>query len=185
MQEENANVLDVLVKAFEASKSKTVDLVVEHEELRGVTPEMFQWWGVNINDSTRYRMWCPEDHISFEWEVPPSEGQRVAPLQHAEEKIGEFLASVLRIRYEDPNSLSIPTIYRHFVGGSILSPDDKPIAWICHKFEETPNGMKMRSTFRFPAKTPQRFLDAMHKHCKTEMGHLPEFLPELYKQNVG
>ena len=185
MQEENANVLDVLVKAFEASKGKTVDLVVEHGELRGVTPEMFQWWGVNINDSIRYRMWCPEDHISFEWEVPPSEDRRVAPIQRAEEKIGEFPASVLRLRRESPHSLPIPTIYGHFRGSGILGPDDKPIAWVCHEFEETPNGIKVRSTFRFPAKTPQRFLDAMRKHSKTEMGHLPEFLPELYRQNVG
>lgn len=184
MQEENANVLDVLIKAFEESKGETVDLIVEHEELRGVTLEMFQWWGANVNNSNRYRMWCPEDHISFEWVVPPDEGRRVGSIQHAEEKIGEFPASVLRIRGEDPNSLSIPKLHRNFRGSSILGLDDKPIAWIFHEYEETSNGIKMRSTFRFPAKIPQRFLDAMRKHCKTEMGHLLEFLPDLYRQNV-
>ena len=184
MQKE-ASVLDVLIKAFQESKGETVDLVIDHEELRGIKPEMFYWWGVNINDSDRYRKWCPEDHISFKWEIPPSEDLSVAPIQHAEEKIGPFPASVLRIRYEDPASLPIPTTYSHCGAASTLGPDGKPILWICHEFEETPNGIKMRSTFRLPAKIPQRFLDAMRKHCITEMGHLPEFLPELYKHNLS
>ena len=186
MGEQLPSVMDVLVKAYEESNGETVDLIVEHGELRGVTPEMFEWWGANINDSSRYRNWYPEDHISFKWEIPPSKGQVAASMLHAEEKIGEFPASVLHIRFEDPDSLSIPTIYRHCDGGScILGPDRKAIAWLCHEYEETPDGIKMRSTFRFPAKTPQRFLDAMRKHCKGEMGRLPEFLPELYRQNVG
>lgn len=184
MKEKLPKVLDVLMKAFEESNGETVDLVVDHEELRGVTPQMFQWWGVNVNDSSRYQMWCPGDHLSFEWEVPPSKSSGVASIRRIAENIGEFPASVLRLRREDPHSLPFSTTYKHFRGSSILSPDDKPIACLCHEFEETPNGMKMRSTFRFPAKTPQRFLDAMRDHCKREMGHLPEFLPELYGQNT-
>jgi len=171
MAEKLPTVMEVLLKAFIESKGETVDLVIEHPELPGLTLEMLQWWGVNRNDSS-YRMWCPEDHISFEWEVPPSKGQRAGAIEHAEEKISEFPASVLRIRHGEER-------------GSILGPGDEPIAWILHERQETPNGIKMRSTFTFPAKTPQRFLDAMRKHCLAEMGHLPEFLPSLYRLNVG
>ena len=186
MPRKNMPVLDLLVKAFKESKGETVDLVIEYDEIRGVTLEMLQWWERNhFKDTNDYRMWYPEDHISLEWEVPPSEGSRIRAIEHAEEKIGEFPASVLRIRGEDPSLLPISHKYNDFGLGSILGPDNKPIAWICHERKETPTGLKMRSIFRFPAKAPERFLDAMRKHCKGEMGHYAEFLPALYRQECG
>lgn len=178
-------VMQVILRAFTKSNGKTVDLVVEHNELRGITPEMYQWWGSNINDTNRYRMWCPEDHVSFEWEIPPSKAGSIGAIQRAEEKIGKFPASVLRIRREDPDSLGIPRKYAIYRVSAILGTNDEAVSWVSHEFEKSANGMKMRSTFRFPAKIPARFLKAMHKHCRTEMGHLPEFLPKIYRQNVG
>ncbi len=168
MPEKLPTVMEVLLAAYIESKGETVDLVIEHPELAGLTLDMLKWWGVNRNDS-RYKMWCPEDHISFEWEVPPSKGQDAGAIERAEEKIGEFPASVLRIKR----------------GVGILGPGDQPIAKIRHDSVETPKGIKMRSTFTFPAKTPKRFLDAMRKHCLMEMGHFPEFLPSLYRLDVG
>jgi hypothetical protein len=185
MQKEHPSVLEVIVRAFETSKGKTVDVVIEHEELPGVTLEMCQWWGANINDSTRYRMWHPEDHISFEWEVPPSEDPNVKSIERVEEGFGEFSPSVLRIRHEDPKILDIPTVYEVVVGGCQLGPGDKPISWMCHEFKDTPKGLKVRSTFRLPADIPQQFIDALRRHSKEENERLAEFLPELYKQNVG
>jgi hypothetical protein len=44
-----------------------MDLVVRHE-LRGVTPEMIDWWWDNIDTTERYRMWHPDSHLTFEWE---------------------------------------------------------------------------------------------------------------------
>ena len=175
-------VIQVILEAFTKSKGKTVDLVVEHDELIGITPEMYQWWGSSINDSERYRMWCPEDHISFSWEVPPSKAGSTGAIQMAEEKIGEFPASVLRIRREDQDSLGIPRKYTTYRVSAFLGPDNITVAWVSHEFESGANGMKMLSTFRFPAKVPAQFLKAMHKHCRTEMGHLPEFLPKLYRE---
>ena len=166
MPEKLPSVMEVLLKAFTESNGKTVNLGIEHPELPGLTLEMLRWWSINRND-LRYKMWCPEDHISFKWEVPPSEGQDAGAIERAEEKIGEFPASVLRIQH----------------GRGILGPNDETIARIHHESTETPNGIIMRSTFTFPAKTPKRFLDAMRKHCLAEMGHLPEFLPSLYRAN--
>jgi hypothetical protein len=185
MQKENPSVLEVMAKAFETSRGKTVDLVVEHEELSGVTLEMCKWWSNNITSSFRYRMWHPHDHISFEWEVPPSEDPNVKSIQRAEEGFGEFPASVLRIRYEDPKTLYIPTVYEIVAGGCLLGPGDKPISWMCHEFKDTPKGLKVRSTFRLPADIPQQFIDALRRHSKEENARLTEFLPELYRQNVG
>jgi hypothetical protein len=95
MQEEEMNAMDLLVKAFEESKGETVDLIVEHDEIRDVTPEMFYWWGQNIRDSTRYRMWCPEDHVSFELETPPTGDLRLGVILRITERISEFPASVM------------------------------------------------------------------------------------------
>jgi len=41
----------------ELLKSETVSLVIEHE-LRGVTPEMLDWWWDNM-DNDNYKLWNP------------------------------------------------------------------------------------------------------------------------------
>jgi hypothetical protein len=168
MTEKLPTVMEVLLKAFVESKGETVDVVIEHPELCGVTSEMLSWWDSFERDIVYYKMWCPEDHVSFEWEVRPGEEGK-GGIGLAEERIGEFPASVLRLRLGDGG-------WTEFIG-----PNEEPIAWLRHDRKKTPNGTKMKSTFRFPARTPLRFLDAMRKHCLTEMGHLPEFLPSLYK----
>jgi hypothetical protein len=53
---------------------------IEHETMRGVTPEMLRWWFENIDATTRwnghdfsgaevpvYRLWHPYDHIAVRW----------------------------------------------------------------------------------------------------------------------
>jgi len=45
----------------ELLKGKTIALVMDHE-LRGVTPEMIDWWWDNV-DNESYKMWQPDDHI--------------------------------------------------------------------------------------------------------------------------
>jgi len=185
MPKENPNILDVLLKAYNESKGKTVDLVVDHEILWGVTGEMFRWWNINITSAERYRLWCPEDHFDYIWEIPPTKQSRVGAIHVATEKFGDYPAAELRIRFEDPNSCPIKRIYEKFGSGSILTPDNKVMTSVCHEFVETPEGIRMRSTFRLPAKTPKRFIAALRQHNISEMGHLPEFLPELYKKETG
>jgi hypothetical protein len=171
MTQDNPSVLDVLGKAFDDSSGKTVDLNVEHEVLRGVSPEMMEWWVVNQEYSDRYRTWYPQDHVSCKWEAPISSGE---PLCVVVESIGEFSASPLRIRPQDPPGWS-----------SISDASDRRVAWIHEELEETADGVKLHSTFRLPAKTPQKFLEAMRRHNIEEMARLPDFLPELYRQAVG
>jgi hypothetical protein len=180
-----ASVMDVLVRAYQESDGKTIDLVIEHGELKDLTLDMMQWWKHNVRDSERYRMWHPEDHVSFEWELPPAPGKSVGAIRRVTEKIGEFPASMLRIRAEDPRLVPVPTVYRDFRWSNILGPGDIPISQICHEYEATRTGIKMRSTFRFPAKTPESFLRAMEKHCREEMGRLAGLLPELYRASGG
>jgi len=184
MQEKDINLKNLADKVLEELKSETVDLVIEHE-LHGVTPEMLDWWWKNMVDSRYYQLWHPKDHISIEWEVPPTKEGNVGAIHIAEERIGEFPARRLRIRVENPASSPIRATYSHVRATSIVGPDDKPVTWITHEYKAEPYGTRMRSTFRLSANTPQQFLDALHQHNKEEMGQFPEFLPELYKQNMG
>ena len=103
------------------------------------------------------------------------------------ESIAEVPASILRIRWEERSAAPISTIYSHVNVGSVLEPgpDDIPHAGVVHEYEATSYGTRMRSTFIFPADTPQQFLDALRKHDIEEMAQFPKFLPELYQQNVG
>lgn len=179
MSKPNDNVLDTLIKAYDESEGKTIDLVVDHEILRGVTGPMFKWWNDNINTKERYKLWCPEEHIDYKWEIPP-EKSHIGAIHIAVEKFGDYPPAGLRIRFDDPRSCPITRIYENFGNGTILSPDNKPLVKVCHEFKETPEGIKMRSTFRLPAKTPKKFIEALRKHNISEMGHFPEFLPGLY-----
>ena len=99
----------IMEQVLKRSKGETIDLVVEHE-LHGVTPEMIDWWWDNINTTERYKLWHPEDHKSFEWEVSPKEGH-VGAIQRVVENIG--IPTTLRIRWEDPSQSPIPIEYSH------------------------------------------------------------------------
>ncbi|MGQ9721899.1 MAG: DAPG hydrolase family protein [Candidatus Jordarchaeum sp.] len=184
MVEEEIDLIEIIRKMIEESNSKTVDLVIEHE-LRDVTPEMIDWWWDHIDNTQRYELWHPEDHVSFKWEVPPSRYGHVGAIQVAVEKIGGPPSIKLRIRWEEPSSAPIPTIYSHVLVASIIDHDDKPLIWFVHEYEAESYGTRMRSTFRFPARMPSPILDAMRKHNKEEMEQFSKFLPKLYKQSVS
>ena len=55
MSEEYPNVLDVIMKAYEESEGKYMDMVVEHGELPGLTIEHLGWWGIHLNNPVNYK----------------------------------------------------------------------------------------------------------------------------------
>ena len=173
---------DVVYK--ELLKGKPVALVMEHE-LRGVTPEMLDWWWDNMDNDT-YKLWNPQDHIALEWQIPPSQVGHAGAIHMACESISDIPASILRIRWEEPSAAPIATIYSHVNVGSALSPgtEDIPLGSAVHEYEGTSYGTRMRSTFTLPALIPEHFLDSLRKHNIAEMGRFPEFLPQLFKQKT-
>jgi len=184
MQEKDTNAKSLEDKFLQELGSKTMDLVIEHE-LHGVTPEMLDWWWKNMVNPEYYRLWHPKDHISIEWEVPPTKEGNIGAIHVAEERIGEIPAQRIRIRVEDPASSPISTTYSHVRATSMIGPDNKPVSWTTHEYKAEPYGTRMRSTFRLSANTPQRFIDALRQHNKEEMGQFPKFLPQLYKKRIG
>jgi hypothetical protein len=163
------------------SKSETVDLVIDHE-LKGVTPEMLDWWWGHIGTTERYKLWHPKDHKSFKWEISPKKGH-VGAIHRVEEEVGG-ISLTLRIRWEDPSSVPVTTTYSHVQAASSLDEKGNVISWLVHEYEAMQNGTRMRTTFRLPAGVPQQFIEGLRKHCHEEMANLPKFLPKLYKENV-
>ena len=163
------------------SNNKTIDLIIEHE-LLGVSPEMIDWWWDHIDNSERYRLWHPENHKSFEWEISPEDLKgHVGAIQRVVETI-EGRPTTLRIRWEDPDSIPIKAEFTNKNAGCVLNNEDKPMSWILHEYHSIPNGTFIRSTFRLPANIPNSFIKHLRKHNIEEIGYFAEFLPKLYEE---
>jgi hypothetical protein len=169
----------------ELLKGKTVSLVMEHE-LRKVAPEMIDWWWDNI-DNYSYKLWHPQDHIALEWQILPVKVGHVGAIHIACESISDVPPHILRIRWEAPESAPISLTYKHVNVGSALGPgpEDTPMSCLVHEYEAASYGTRMRSTFVLPAILPQSFLNNLRKHNLAEMGRLPAFLPQLYKEKTA
>jgi hypothetical protein len=174
----------VMKMTQKGTEQEYVDIVVDIE-LPGVIPEMIDWWFLNMVDPRFYKLWHPWDHVSIEWEVPPTpkmaKNRNIGAIHIAMEKIGGPPVRRLRIMVIDPDTSPIKATYSHRRATCNLGPDDKPVGWILHEYEAAPYGTRMRSTFRWPASMTKKAIEALRKHNKGEMAQLPVFLPELYK----
>ncbi len=174
-------VIDFIVpRMIGFSKKQPMDhlLVVEHE-IRGVTPQMITWWWGNISHTQRYKLWHPQDHISFMWEVPPV-NDHVGTIQIVREKIGG-IPCTLRIRFDDPKGRE--TDYAHILAGSILDHDGAVISRLTHEYGPAAYGTKMRSTFYLPQLLYHILHKGLRKHNVEEMASFSRFLPDLYTSN--
>ncbi len=155
------------------------DAVVEHDELVGVTPEMIDWWWVNMEKG--YPLWEPNDHKSFVWEVPPPVNGYRGAIQIAEEKMGPMTPMKIRIRWDDPDECPIPRSYEHAIVASGIDPEGKVGAMILHEWEKSPRGTRMRSTMRFSGPVPPALPEIWKAHDRAEVSTFPKFLPDLYR----
>jgi succinate dehydrogenase / fumarate reductase, flavoprotein subunit len=170
------------VERYKINPGQTVavpDAVVDHDELVGVTPEMIDWWWVNMEKG--YPLWEPNDHKSFVWEVPPPVGGYLGAIQIAEEKMGPMPPIKIRIRWDDPASCPIPRIYEHAIVASGINPEGQVQAMILHEYEKSPRGTSMRSTMRFLGPVPPGLSEIWKLHDRSEVATFPGFLPDLYR----
>ncbi len=155
------------------------DAVVEHDELIGVTPEMIDWWWVNMEKG--YPLWEPNDHKSFVWEVPPPVGGYLGAIQIAEEKMGPMPPMKIRIRWDDPDGCPIPRTFEHAIVASGINAEGEVQAMILHEYEKSPRGTRMRSTMRFLGPVPPNLPEIWKRHDRAEVSTFPSFLPDLYR----
>ena len=161
------------------AQASAPDAVVEHDEIAGVTPEMIDWWWVNMEKG--YPLWEPNDHKSFVWEVPPPVGGYLGAIQIVEEKMGPSPWMKIRIRWDDPEQCPIPRIYEHAIVATGVNPEGEVQAMILHEWEASPRGTRMRSTMRFLRNVPPELPEIWKKHDRSEVSTFPTFLPDLYR----
>ena len=175
------DVVETLITAAKESKGETIDIVFEHE-LPGITEEMYEWWGQNMNETRLYKMWHP-DHISFE--VEETGNPEYPFIAHPTEMIGKYGPSTMSFTGVPQSKFPFQPKYKNYGVGSHYSEDGLLLSYMYSEYEDGPNGLKVRSVHRWPAKTPQDLVDALVKHCTEEMNNFPKFLPELCKKEGG
>lgn len=166
--------------------------VIVNQEILGITPDMLDWWWDNINATSRYRGWHPTAHVSFSWQVPPSQpdrlGYSVGAVQLVREYIGPY-ANNLLITWLDPSEAEGKVEYEHWI---VAKTDLKELSGILpqrliHEYQmnETGDGIVMRSTFTVPIFFDwimPGFSKSLGEHAIQEMHFLPNFLPAMFKQ---
>ncbi len=120
--------------------------VVDHV-IPGVTPEMIDWWWVNMEKG--YELWCPDEHKGFTWEVKPPLGGHIGAIQIAKESIDYGPVMDLRIEWVDPNLGTQEQkdfwTYEHLLTAGGGPPGMPKGVMLSHQWEAIPGGCKMRS----------------------------------------
>ena len=123
-------------------------IVVDHM-IPGVTPEMLDWWWVNMEKG--YELWCPDEHKGFRWEIKPPLGGHIGAVQIATESIDYSPVRDIRIEWVDPNLGTQEQkdfwTYEHLLTASAIGaqPGTRPRVELSHQWEAIPGGCKMRS----------------------------------------
>jgi hypothetical protein len=173
------------------------ELIIRHQELETVTPEMLLWWFHHLEETMewhgavvpRYHVWHPIDHIHFSVERRAPDGS-VGPgaKWHIVEAFGGNLDFLLD---ERPNVVRLDTGGITLVGRAL----GQTLLRLEHSFTPTPLGTRYKTLMRVGlssaflrpisrALLQRRFSDAKAeawlKHNIEEVGNLSHFLPKLY-----
>ncbi len=155
--------------------------IIANHEIQGVTPEMIDWWWDHIDNTERYKLWHPTDHVSFEWLVSPATNGHVGAIQLVQEYFNGIPENppTLQIRWED--ATGVDAEYSHVL---LATGIGEPPARLMHEYEATPFGSRMRSHFHLPAETPEFIIKSLYEHNKQEMANFATFLPDLYQSST-
>jgi hypothetical protein len=164
------------------------------QEIKGITPEMLNWWWDHIGNTERYRLWQPQDHVSFEWTKAPTQLDShydVGAQQKVKEYVGK-IAFTLDITGADPLAIAPPVSIidpGYFYARTNLSllsgilPDNSLVhQW---KANATGDGVLLTSHFvniGLVRILSSSFFEDLGSHALREFQMLPYFLPRLYKR---
>lgn len=176
-------------------------LTIEHETVRGVTPEMLDWWFRHIGGDmevdgrsySRYRVWHPLDHI--DWQLVEGDPARVGVgakfriVEAFDRNPAWLVDSVETVTKLDETGIRLE---RHILGSEVFSLE--------HGFEPGDGGARYRSRMELGADTafgrllfnrlirPMVFSDLMGpawlKHNVEEVGNFEHFLPGLFAREA-
>lgn len=184
-----------------------VRVQIEHDDIKGVTPEMLQWWFENLGTTTTwngedfagpeipvYHLWHHRDHIAV---TPVSDapdgtknrGFRVGALSRIDEQFNDYrdrIHQVMRTTRLDTSEFTF----------DIVGPGGVPAGEIIHRYEPVPGGVSFYAEthidFRGPVvgallnRTLRPFIygksnaDRWIRHNIEETGRTEDILPTLY-----
>ncbi len=180
---------------------------IEHDDIKGVTPEMLQWWFENLAGTTtwngkdfggpqvyNYHLWHHRDHMRITpiTNAPDgikNNGFRVGALSRIDEQFNDYRDRVQQVMHTTRLDKSEFTF-------SILCPGSTPAGLITHHYAPVPGGVSFYAEtmvdFRTPVIGPllNRVLgplvfskstaDHWIRHNIEETGRTEDILPTLY-----
>lgn len=166
--------------------------VIVDQEIKGLTPDMMNWWWDNIDSTYRYQRWHPTAHLSFEWLEAPSSPNNTTYSVGAVQRVVEYLGpykNALLITWLPKEDAADRVEYQHWLyaktdldGLNGIMPQD-----MIHEYQMngTGDGIVMRSTFNVPFFLDwvmPDFTSELGKHALQEMQMLQYFLPQLFSE---
>lgn len=183
--------------------------------MRGVTPEMIDWWFGWFENTEQYKLWHPRDHVYSKWRGPDgksraeSMGTYIGGSHYVHEYIGGKLQK-LCISFKSPAEYFGPDWQAQFkkanVGTAICGRvglwDDSNdavmatghLVHLCHKEWY---GTRMRSRFWLgdldgvtdpkvrKLAIKDKMANGLMQHASEEMAILATVLPDLYARETG
>jgi hypothetical protein len=164
------------------------------DELRGITPEMFEWWFANMDHDT-YLRFHPHDHKAFAWTRGKEPGRYVGATHLTHHQYGGS-GPVIRseITFVEPATLYPPAALAALAGGCALvavvhylDEQDRPLPAEAGRFTHVvlPRGRdsQLRSCWWLnvgPTSDLRLMTAGRLRHVHEEFGYLQGFLPALY-----
>jgi hypothetical protein len=178
-----------------------IKVTIDHDVIRGVTPEMLAWWFENVatlqvrvagHQMPAYLISHPLDHISFRLDTGRTKrGAQVGDKVHIKEVFARDPRWALNLRSViaqlDNSGMGLRTA---LMGQQIIS--------LRHKFDPQPDGTHYRSqlvlgldrgwlrpiinTAILPRLFPKARATAWMRHTIEEVGTFEVFLPQLWAQ---
>ena len=186
--------------AFRKLTDGRLELTIEHDVIRGVTPEMLHWWFTHIDGTMeyegetypRYLVWHPLDHVRWELaKQAPGGGAGVGAHFRIVEAFGrnpEYMVDSVEV-VEKLDETGI-VLSRYVLRDLIFRLE--------HRFVPVEGGTRHDSQMIFGSSSPfgrhffnrfvgpRLFSDEMGrawlKHNVEEVGNFEYFLPELYNR---
>ncbi|WP_420149404.1 DAPG hydrolase family protein [Spirosoma sp.] len=194
--------LDSAQTAFNTLPYGSFELLINHNVIRNVTPDMLLWWFQHIGDLMphegktypRYLIWHPIDHIHWELKKPaPDGGAGVGAHFHIVEAFGgnmkHLVDSMEEVIKLDTEGI---TLVIRILGMEVYR--------LAHRFIPVAGGTLYRSRMQVGHESlrgrwlinpvmhrfifPRAMGLAWLKHNVEEVGNFEFFLPELYNSQV-
>ena len=174
-------------------KDGWVTMADEHHEIRGVTPEMLDWWWDNMEKG--YPLWHPVDHHDFVWEQGKSPGEigHIGAVQIADQ--GVQRTGGARATWLNVDVVPFTPEYDHVLVLEGFSADEENMDIDVHQYEARDYGSAHRWTILLKGPKAEELRKRREAgnapprpktwnnmtHFEAEAYCWQKFLPDLYR----